>query len=89
RVDGGLTADPTLLQIQADAVGLELTVGPADTTVLGAALLAGVGAGLFASVGDGAQHLPAGRVVEPRAGASGRAPQRERWRAFVQGAAGL
>jgi glycerol kinase len=89
RVDGGLTADATLLQIQADAVGLELTVGPADTTVLGAALLAGVGAGLFASVGDAAQHLPAGRVVAPRAGAGERSPQRERWRAFVQAAAGL
>jgi glycerol kinase len=89
RVDGGLTADATLLQIQADAVGLELTVGPADTTVLGAALLAGVGAGLFASVGDAAQHLPSGRVVAPRAGASERSPQRERWRAFVQAAAGL
>lgn len=89
RVDGGLTADATLLQIQADAVGLALTVGPADTTVLGAALLAGVGAGLFASVADGAQRLPPGRVVAPRTDASQRSPQRERWRAFVQAAASL
>jgi glycerol kinase len=89
RVDGGLTADPTLLQLQADAVGLELTVGPPDTTVLGAALLAGVGAGLFASVADAAQYLPGGRVVTPGAAASERSPQRERWRAFVQAAAGL
>ncbi len=89
RVDGGLTADATLLQIQADAVGVDLTVGPPDTTVLGAALLAGVGAGLFASVGDAAEHLPRGRVVAPRADASERSPQRERWRAFVQAAASL
>jgi glycerol kinase len=70
-------------------VGLNLIVGPADTTVLGAALLAGVGAGLFASVGDAAEHLPHGRVVAPRAEASERSPQRERWRAFVQAAANL
>ena len=31
-----------LLQIQADALGLELTLGRADATVLGAAMLAGV-----------------------------------------------
>jgi len=86
--DGSL-ADATLLQIQADAVGVDLTVGPPDTTVLGAALLAGVGAGLFASVGDAAEHLPRGRVVAPRAEASERSPQRERWRAFVQAAASL
>jgi glycerol kinase len=89
RVDGGLTGDATLLQLQADAIGLPLTVGPADTTVLGAALLAGVGVGLFTGIGDAVQHLPEGRVVAPHADASERSPQRERWRAFVQAAASL
>jgi glycerol kinase len=68
RVDGGLTNDETLLQIQADALGLPLIgagVGRADTTVLGAAMLAGVGAGVFASVEDAARAAAAitGRVV--------------------------
>jgi glycerol kinase len=89
RVDGGLTANATLLQIQADALGIPLTVGPPDTTVLGAALLAGVGAGLFSSVEDAARHLPPGRVVAPDADAGERSSQRERWRAFVQSAADL
>ncbi len=89
RVDGGLTADATLLQLQADALGMALTVGPADTTVLGAALLAGVGAGLFTSIEDGVARLPRGRVVEPRAKADERAAERERWRAFVRAAAEL
>jgi glycerol kinase len=89
RVDGGLTNDEPLLQIQADALGLPLIVGRADTTVLGAAMLAGVGAGVFASVEDAAQRLPRGRVIEPASGAPERLAQRERWRAFVQAAAAL
>jgi glycerol kinase len=84
RVDGGLTNDETLLQIQADALDLPLLVGPADATVLGAAMLAGVGAGMFATVEDAARRLPQGRVVSPRAGAAERPRRRERWRAFVQ-----
>ena len=66
RVDGGLTNDETLLQIQADALGMPLQVGRADATVLGAAMLAGVGAGVFASVRDAAERLPRGRIVAPR-----------------------
>ena len=84
RVDGGLTNDKTLLQIQADALGLPLTVGRADTTVLGAAMLAGVGAGVFASVEDAAQRLSQGRVIQSRVEAPERLAQRERWRAFVE-----
>jgi glycerol kinase len=89
RVDGGLTNNDTLLRIQADALGLPLTVGRADTTVLGATMLAGVGAGVFASVEDAAQRLPPGRAIEPVLGAAERLAQRQRWRAFVQAGAGL
>jgi sugar (pentulose or hexulose) kinase len=66
----GCAVADTLPQIQADALGLPLLVGRADATVLGAALLAGVGAGTFASVRDAAQRLPEGRVIEPRAPAA-------------------
>jgi glycerol kinase len=89
RVDGGLTNDPTLLQIQADTLGLPLTVGRADVTVLGAAMLAGVGAGVFGSVEQAAQHLPSGRIVTPRGDPAVRAALRERWRTFVTASAGL
>jgi glycerol kinase len=82
-VDGGLTNSETLLQIQADALGLPLTVGAADTTVLGAALLAGVGAGAFASIEETTARLPQGSVTEPRGDQRERVAQRERWRAFV------
>jgi glycerol kinase len=83
RVDGGLTNDPTLLQIQADAIGRPLLVNDADVTVLGAAMLAGVGAGVFASVQDAAARLPEGRKVQPRMDEREREQQRERWRRFV------
>ncbi len=89
RVDGGLTNDETLLQIQADALGLPLTVGRADVTVLGAAMLAGVGAGMFAGVEAAARLLPPGRVVTPGADPGDRDERRERWRAFVEASAGL
>jgi glycerol kinase len=89
RVDGGLTNDATLLALQADAAGVPLRLGPPDTTVLGAALLAGVGAGVFASVEDAAQRLPAGRLIEPRAGEAERRRGRAGWEAFVQAAAEL
>jgi glycerol kinase len=89
QVDGGLTDDPTLLQIQADALGLPLRVASPDATVLGAAMLAGVGAGVFASVEDAALRLAPGRTIEPGAGAPERARRRERWRAFVQASADL
>ena len=89
HVDGGLSNDRTLLQLQADAVELPLAVGPADATVLGAALLAAVGAGAFASVEDAARLLPEGHIVEPRADPGERRRQRRRWRAFVEASAGL
>jgi glycerol kinase len=89
RVDGGLTNDPTLLQLQADALDLPLSVGRADCTVLGAAMLAGVGAGVFASVEQAAALLGAGEIVAPAVTASQRGADRDRWKAFVQASAHL
>jgi glycerol kinase len=83
RVDGGLTNDPALLQIQADALGLPLAVGRADTTVLGAALLAGIGAGVFPSLQEAVTHLPGERIVSPASDPADRRADRERWRQFV------
>lgn len=84
RVDGGLTNDPTLLQVQADALGIPLHVREADATVLGAAMLAGVGAGLFASVEQAAGALPPARLVRPRTGERERLAARAHWREFVE-----
>ncbi|MEA2215849.1 MAG: glycerol kinase [Solirubrobacteraceae bacterium] len=89
HVDGGLSNDETLLQIQADALGLPLSVGRADTTVLGAAMLAGVGSGIFESVHQAAIGLGPVRTVLPRIGANEREQARRRWRGFLAGASVL
>jgi glycerol kinase len=89
RVDGGLTHEPALLQIQADALDVPLSVGPADATVLGAAMLAAVGAGVFASVEQAALRVPEGRVVTSLARAGERSRSRALWREFVLASATL
>ncbi len=47
RVDGGVTNEPLLLELQADAIGVPVEAGGADATVAGAAALAAVGAGVI------------------------------------------
>ena len=48
RADGGATANEWLMQFQADVLGVPVVVPEvAETTALGAAMLAGVGAGLW------------------------------------------
>ena len=79
RVDGGLTNEPLLLQLQADMIGAPVEAAGADATVLGAAALAGVGAGVIGSLTDLPEMLPADRRVEPE--------QDEEWR--IDGARAL
>jgi glycerol kinase len=46
KADGGATANPWLMQFQADVLGVPVVVPEvAETTALGAAYLAGVGSG--------------------------------------------
>ncbi len=69
RVDGGLTNEPLLLQLQADAIGAPVEAAGADATVAGVAGLAAVGAGLL-GVGRRPRAAPAGRP--PRRAVGGR-----------------
>jgi glycerol kinase len=89
RVDGGLTNEPLLLQLQADAIDVPVEAAGADATVLGAAVLAAVGSGTIGSLAEAAELLPVDRSVEPRRDAAWRAAEHERWRAFVAAAADL
>ncbi len=89
RVDGGLSNDETLCRIQADLLGVELIVGQADATVLGAAMLAGVGAGLYGTVEQAAGLLAPGRTIAPRLDPEERLSERRAWREFVAGAGAL
>ena len=89
RVDGGLTNEPLLLQLQADAIGVPVEAAGADATVLGAAVLAAVGSGAISSLEEAAALLPVDRTVEPRRDGAWREAEHARWRAFVEGAAEL
>ena len=89
RVDGGLTRDDLLLELQADAAGVPVERGLVDATVAGAAALAAVGAGLLGSTADIAALVPTGERVEPRRDDAWRASEHAAWRAFVDRAAAL
>jgi glycerol kinase len=89
RVDGGLTNEPLMLELQANAIGAPVEAGGADATVAGAAALAAVGAGLIGSLAEAAELLPVDRRVEPGRDETWRTREHERWRAFVEAAADL
>jgi glycerol kinase len=89
RVDGGLTNEPLMLQLQADAIGVPVEAGGADATVAGAAALAAVGASVLESLVEAAELLPVDRRVDPIQDAPWRAAEHERWNAFVQAASEL
>jgi xylulokinase len=58
RLGGGATKSPLWNQIQADVYGRPVqTLKVGESTVLGAALLGGVGAGLFKSIEEGVETM--------------------------------
>src|SRR5690606_5634070 len=66
RVDGGATADAFLMQFQADILNIPVERPIVmETTALGAALLAGLGVGWWASVDDLAGRWEIGARFEP------------------------
>jgi glycerol kinase len=88
RVDGGLTANGYLLQRQADVLGIPVEVAEQpETTALGAAAVAGIGAGLL-SIDDLAELTAGGRRVQPVDVGSADADYRA-WLAFAETASRL
>ena len=73
RADGGATANGWLMQFQADVLGVPVLVPEvAETTALGAAYLAGVGAGAW-TLTDVGRSWRERRRYEPRMSADERA----------------
>ena len=53
QVDGGMTTNNLWIQLQADLLDVQLTVpSVCETTALGAAYIAGIGAGLWLATGS-------------------------------------
>ena len=84
RVDGGMVANDWMLQFLADILGMTVE-RPADTesTVLGAAILAALEAGVLDSVRAVEAQRRVDRVFEPQMDASRRAALLDGWRAAV------
>ena len=80
RVDGGATRNDLLMQFQADLLGVPV-VRPrmAESTALGAATLAGLATGFWASPAELDAQWHAERVFEPNLSPDLRARLRERW----------
>lgn len=84
RVDGGLTANEVLMQRQADLLGLPIDlVTQEESTALGIAGLAGIGAGLLGLDGIAAAN-PVRHSIIPGLAASERVAERQAWREFVE-----
>jgi glycerol kinase len=67
KVDGGGTANPFLMQFQADLLGVPVEVAEVqETTALGAAYLAGLASDFWSSTSELAQRWRATRTYEPR-----------------------
>jgi glycerol kinase len=89
RADGGASANGWLMQFQADLLDVPIAVAEiAETTALGAALLAGVGVGAWTQQDVAAREGERARY-EPRMGAGERAELIGDWRRAVKVACGF
>jgi glycerol kinase len=80
RADGGAARNDLLMQFQADLLGVPV-IRPrvTETTALGAAYLAGLALGFWASVEEIAAQWQAERRFEPRMAAARRDEAMARW----------
>ena len=84
RADGGATSNGYLMQFQADLLGRPVMVARmAETTALGAALLAGLAVGLWHSAAELEPLRRAGRIFNPRMPAERREQLLQGWHAAV------
>ena len=85
RIDGGMAANDWLAQDLADMLGIEVE-RPAfvETTAMGAAMLAGVGAGLFRSLDQAAALRGDVKVFGPKLSTDARTARLAGWTQAVQ-----
>jgi glycerol kinase len=89
RVDGGAVANDFLCQFQADVIGVPVErPRTIETTALGAAALAGLGAGVWRSLEAVAQRAAVERTFTPTMAPRERDLKYEGWRRAVERAKG-
>ena len=85
QVDGGACASDLLMQTQADVLGIPVErPRNLEVTALGAAMLAGQGAGIWSGPGQLAQFRQINRVFQPARNADWRAARRQSWHRAVE-----
>ncbi len=85
KVDGGASVMPLLLQLQADQLGVPVARPEVtETTALGAAYLAGLAEGVWASTGDIVDNWRLDVEVQPSADRSGADAGYARWLQAVE-----
>jgi len=84
RVDGGASANDLLMQLQADLLGVPI-IRPVnvESTALGAAYLAGLGAGIWQSTAEIERNWQEDRRFEPSISADERATRHAAWQRAV------
>jgi glycerol kinase len=89
RVDGGASVMDLLLQLQADQLQVSVTrARVAETTALGAAYLAGLAEGVWASLEDIGSHWRSSGEARPALSRSSADANYARWRRAVERATG-
>jgi glycerol kinase len=82
KVDGGMSQNNLFMQIQTDVLGTEIQRAKyVETTGLGAAYLAGLGAGVFSSQELIEQLSSAGKNYSPKLGSS---MEQNNWNRAIQ-----
>jgi glycerol kinase len=85
RADGGAVGNAFLMQFQADLLGVPVVVPKiSETTALGAAYLAGLGAGIWAGRADIDARWRQAARYEPRMGEEERGRLRYEWKRAVE-----
>lgn len=80
RVDGGATANETLLQFQADLLEIPVVRSRiSETTALGAAYLAGLAVGFWKSKDELASHWQADKIFTPKMSPTKAKELRKNW----------
>src|SRR5690554_6607024 len=85
RVDGGASQNNLLMQFQADLLGIPV-VRPTliETTALGAAYLAGLGAGIYQSTDELKELWQVDRVFEPQISTQTAQEHMQRWQQAIK-----
>lgn len=88
RIDGGMSSNDWMAQDLADMLGLRVERPDyVETTALGAAMLAAMGAGIYSTLEEAANAMRGPtRIFEPRLADSERAERLSRWQSAIAAA---